>query len=77
MKVRRFGVSLEEDLLKELDTLVRTHKLPNRSQAIRFLIRNNVVAQKWKHNITWKSGCFSAHRKMGSFSSNARHEGRV
>ena len=49
-RVKRFGVSLEEDLLKELDSFVKTHKFPNRSQAVRFLIRNNVVAQKWQHN---------------------------
>jgi len=49
-KVKRFGVSLEEDLLKELDNLVKTHKFPNRSQAVRFLIRNSVVVQKWQHN---------------------------
>ena len=50
MEVKRFGVSLEEDLLKELDNFAKTHKFPNRSQAIRFLIRNNVVQQKWQHN---------------------------
>jgi len=49
-KVKRFGVSLEEDLLKELESFVKTHKFPNRSQAVRFLIRNNVVQQKWQHN---------------------------
>lgn len=49
-KVKRFGVSLEEDLLVELDNLVKTYKLPNRSQAVRFLIRNNVVEQKWQSN---------------------------
>ena len=49
-KVKRFGVSLEEDLLKELDNFVKTHKFPNRSQVVRFLIRNNIVQQKWQHN---------------------------
>jgi len=49
-KIRRFGVSLEEDLLGELDDLVKSHKLPNRSQAIRFLIRQNIVQDKWRHN---------------------------
>jgi len=49
-KVKRFGVSLEEDLLKELDNFVKTHAFPNRSQAVRFLVRNNVVEQKWQHN---------------------------
>lgn len=50
MKIKRFGVSLEEDLLKELDNLVKTHKFPNRSQAIRFLIRKNLVEEAWEKN---------------------------
>ncbi len=49
-KVKRFGVSLEEDLLKELDNFAKAHKFPNRSQTLRFLIKNNVVQQKWEHN---------------------------
>lgn len=43
MKVRRFGVSLEEDLLCKLDALVEKHAFPNRSQAIRYLIRDALV----------------------------------
>lgn len=54
--MRRFGVSLEDDLLKELDALVKKHKFPNRSQAIRFLIRRNLVEEKWKGN-EMVSGC--------------------
>jgi CopG family nickel-responsive transcriptional regulator len=50
MKVKRFGVSLEDDLLKKLDALARRHKLPNRSEAIRFLIRKNLVKQQWQEN---------------------------
>ena len=49
-RVKRFGVSVEEDLLKQLDNLVEKHKFPNRSQAVRFLIRNTVVRQMWQHN---------------------------
>ena len=49
-KVKRFGVSLEEDLLQELDNLVKEHGFPNRSQAIRFLIRKNIVQEKWRQN---------------------------
>jgi CopG family nickel-responsive transcriptional regulator len=45
MKVRRFGVSLEEDLLEKLDTLSAKHGFPNRSQAIRFIIRNALVEE--------------------------------
>ena len=50
MQVRRFGVSLEEELLDELDKLVVNHQFPNRSQAIRFLIKKNLVEQKWEGN---------------------------
>ena len=49
-KVQRFGVSLEEELLEELDTLVDKHGFPNRSQAIRYLIRNNRVEEAWAEN---------------------------
>ncbi len=48
MPVKRFGVSLEEELLDSLDKLVIDHQFPNRSQAIRFLIKKNVVEERWK-----------------------------
>ena len=54
--MRRFGVSLEDNLLKELDALVERHRLPNRSQAIRFLIRKDLVQELWKKNER-VSGC--------------------
>lgn len=50
MEVKRFGVSLEKDLLDALNSFVKKHKFPNRSQAIRFLIRNNLTEQKWRQN---------------------------
>lgn len=50
MHVKRFGVSLESDLLDALDDLVDRKGLPNRSQAIRYLIRRNVVERKWDDN---------------------------
>ena len=54
--MKRFGVSLEEDLLKKLDGLVHRYKLPNRSQAIRHLIRKNLIEEEWKGN-KQVSGC--------------------
>ncbi|MGV8092324.1 MAG: nickel-responsive transcriptional regulator NikR [Mangrovibacterium sp.] len=48
MAVTRFGVSLEEDLLKALDEYVHENSFSNRSQAIRFLIEKNLVEKKWK-----------------------------
>jgi CopG family nickel-responsive transcriptional regulator len=50
MPVCRFGVSLEEDLLKELDNYVIDNNFPNRSQAIRALIEKNIVEKKWQCN---------------------------
>ena len=50
MAVKRFGVSLEEDLLESLDTYVLTNGFSNRSQAIRFLIEKNIAEQKWQCN---------------------------
>jgi CopG family transcriptional regulator, nickel-responsive regulator len=46
VKVKRFGVSLEEDILNELDHFVNQRKFPNRSQAIRYLISNYLVEDK-------------------------------
>ena len=48
MSVKRFGVSLEEELLESLDRLVMDHHFPNRSQAIRHLIKKNEVEEQWK-----------------------------
>jgi len=48
MPLKRFGVSLEDDLLESLDDYVKNNSFTNRSQAIRFLIEKNVAEQKWQ-----------------------------
>lgn len=48
MSVSRFGVSLDEELLKALDEFVSNNAFANRSQAIRHLIEKNMVEEKWK-----------------------------
>lgn len=48
MSVTRFGVSLEEELLKALDDYVIENQFSNRSQAIRYLVEKNLVEKKWK-----------------------------
>lgn len=50
MSLKRFGVSLEENLLESLDQYVNGNGFANRSQAIRFLIEKNVAEQKWQCN---------------------------
>ena len=50
MSIVRFGVSLENELLKELDRLSDKYRFPNRSQAIRFLIKKYSVEDQWIDN---------------------------
>ncbi len=50
MALKRFGVSLEDDLFNKLDKFVSDNKFPNRSQAIRFLIEENTVEKQWEDN---------------------------
>jgi len=50
MELKRFGVSLEDDLLAALDEFAENNRFPNRSQALRHLIRKNLVTQRWENN---------------------------
>jgi len=43
----RFGVSLEKELLDKFDRLIEEKKYSNRSEAIRDLIRENLVKREW------------------------------
>jgi CopG family nickel-responsive transcriptional regulator len=45
--MRRFGVSLEDDLLARLDQVVRSQGLPSRSEAIRHLVRGQSTQDDW------------------------------
>ena len=50
MTLKRFGVSLEDELLEDLDKYASDNGFSNRSQAIRFLVEKNVAEQKWQCN---------------------------
>jgi len=50
MAIKRFGVSLDEQVLRGLDDLVDKHQFPNRSQAIRYLIKEHLVEKSWQEN---------------------------
>jgi CopG family nickel-responsive transcriptional regulator len=50
MALKRFGVSLEDELLESLDRFVEDNGFANRSQAIRFLIEKNLAERKWQCN---------------------------
>jgi CopG family transcriptional regulator, nickel-responsive regulator len=46
-KLVRFGVSIEENLIKKFDSLIGKKNYSNRSEAIRDLIRKNLVDEEW------------------------------
>jgi CopG family nickel-responsive transcriptional regulator len=47
-KIVRFGVSIEPDLLIKFDKMIKKEGYSNRSEAIRDLIRKNLIAEKSK-----------------------------
>ena len=46
----RFGVSLDRRLLAEFDRHIRRRRYENRSEAIRDMIRGNLVGEEWDDN---------------------------
>ncbi|WP_455379614.1 nickel-responsive transcriptional regulator NikR [Petrachloros mirabilis] len=46
-KLVRFGVSLDHHLLDDFDRVVRRRKYSTRSEALRDLIRDQLVSQEW------------------------------
>ena len=49
-KLVRFGISLEEELLRNFDNHIREKEYQNRSEAIRDLIREGIVKKEWLEN---------------------------
>jgi CopG family nickel-responsive transcriptional regulator len=47
-KITRFGVSIEPDLISKFDKLIKKEGYTNRSEAIRDMIRKNLIAEKNK-----------------------------
>ncbi len=47
MKTTRFGVSMDDELLGKLDSIVERKRYPNRSEAIRDLVRAALVEDEW------------------------------
>jgi len=48
--IKRFSVSIPEDLLKKLDLFAKQNGYENRSEAIRDLIRDKQVNKEWLNN---------------------------
>ena len=47
-KITRFGVSIEPDLLKKFDKMIKKEGYTNRSEALRDMIRKNLIFEKNK-----------------------------
>ena len=45
--IKRFGVSIEDDLLEKFDGYIKSKNYTNRSEALRDLIRKDFVEEQW------------------------------
>ena len=66
--LKRFGVSMEEMLLKKFDTLIKEKGYENRSEAIRDFIREKLISEEWKTEKGEKVGTVTLvynHHKRG------------
>ena len=50
-KVTRIGISIEPELLEKFDVLIEKQQYTNRSEAVRDLIRKNLVTEEWEKGI--------------------------
>ena len=48
--LKRFGISMEEHLLKRFDLLIKKKGYENRSEAVRDLVRDALVQQSWEEH---------------------------
>ncbi len=46
--ITRFGVSMEKDLVKGFDALIRKNGYPSRSEAVRDLVRKSLITEEWQ-----------------------------
>lgn len=49
-EITRFGVSLEKRLLLRFDRLIKERKYTNRSEALRDLIRQELIKREWRQD---------------------------
>jgi len=49
-EIYRFGISLEKQLINSFDRLIKEKNYTNRSEAIRDLIRQELVKKEWEKN---------------------------
>ncbi|MFW6005871.1 MAG: nickel-responsive transcriptional regulator NikR [Candidatus Bipolaricaulota bacterium] len=47
---KRFGVSIDEELLEKFDKMIEDRSYDNRSEAIRDMIRDRIVEREWEED---------------------------
>ncbi len=66
-KLKRFGVSIEEKLLEKFDQYISKKKYHNRSEALRDLIRKELIDESWSDKNMEVAGAviivYDHHRK--------------
>jgi len=66
-KLKRFGVSIEEKLLEKFDQYISKKKYHNRSEALRDLIRKELIEESWSDKNMEVAGAviivYDHHRK--------------
>ena len=53
--LKRFSISLEEELLAQFDAFIRSRGYVNRSEAVRDLIRRDFVNGEWERTARWSA----------------------
>lgn len=56
MSLERFGVSMESDLLRQLDAHVRQKGYASRSEALRDMVRGFLIERAWEDDTTEVAG---------------------
>ncbi|HRZ22182.1 MAG TPA: nickel-responsive transcriptional regulator NikR, partial [Bacteroidales bacterium] len=78
MHTKRFGVSLDEELLKEFDTYISGRYFSNRSQAIGFILQKYLTEEAWQGNQEVAGAIiliYDHHRReLQNKSTNIQHE---
>lgn len=78
-KLTRIGVSMDEDLLQQFDELVQQKGYENRSEALRDLVRRNLLEETWNEDNQIIAGSiliFYDHRQRNLMETltNVQHE---
>ncbi len=78
-ELQRIGVSLDNSLLAQFDALIESKGYTNRSEAIRDLIRDYLIAEEWKNEAGGAVGTitlvYNHHlREMSDKLTNLQHQ---